>query len=59
MTQTKFRKDDLSVLVQSDGFAEVISRPPTTFMKDVWRNFKKRKSAIEATEKVPLKRRPS
>lgn len=48
MTQTKFRKDDLSALVQSDGFAEVISRPPTTFMKDVWRNFKKRKTAIVA-----------
>ena len=41
-----FQPDDFKTL-SSDAFArEEIVRPQTTYVKDVWRNFKKRKTAV-------------
>ncbi|HIU43752.1 MAG TPA: ABC transporter permease [Candidatus Ventrousia excrementavium] len=42
----RFLPDDFEALPADSFDKEQIVRPPTTYLKDVWRNFKKRKTAL-------------
>lgn len=46
MDELTFLENDFAPLPKDSFNSEAIARPQTTYVKDVWRNFKKRKTAV-------------